>query len=137
MHVAVATPVESTPMISQREVTNSVPEPAPACGPALRARDPTAISGLVTFVAMMVFAFAGPLFFPYKYDTQSDTLSAGPGTDGDLFGTSTLGRDVLLLTMRGIQWSMLIVVVFVIVAGLIGVLYGRWPATSATGWTTC
>lgn len=123
MHVAVATPVESTPITSQREVTvrsrSQLQLAARRFG-----RNPMAIGGLLTFVAMMVFAFAGPLFFPYRYDTQSDTLSAGPGTDGHLLGTDTLGRDVLLLTMRGIQWSMLIVVVFVVVAGLIGVLYG-------------
>ncbi|HEY6745569.1 MAG TPA: ABC transporter permease [Mycobacteriales bacterium] len=121
--MAVATPVESAQIISQREVTvrsrSQLQLAARRFG-----RNPTAIGGLVTFVAMMVFAFAGPLFFPYEYDTQSDTLSAGPGTDGHLFGTDTLGRDVLLLTMRGIQWSMLIVVVFVVVAGVIGVLYG-------------
>jgi ABC-type dipeptide/oligopeptide/nickel transport system permease subunit len=87
-------------------------------------RNPLAVGGLVTFVGMLVLSFAGPLFFPYGYDTQSDTLSAGPGTGGHLFGTDTLGRDVLLRTMRGIQWSMLIAAVFVLTAGTIGVLYG-------------
>lgn len=87
-------------------------------------RNPLAVGGLVTFVGMLVLAFAGPLFFPYDHDAQSTTLSAGPGTGGHLFGTDTLGRDVLLLTMRGIQWSMLIAVVFVLTAGALGVLYG-------------
>jgi peptide/nickel transport system permease protein len=87
-------------------------------------RNPLAIGGLVAFVGMLVLAFAGPLFFPYSHDTQTDTLSARPGTGGHLFGTDTLGRDVLLLTMRGIQWSMLIAAVFVLTAGTIGVLYG-------------
>jgi ABC-type dipeptide/oligopeptide/nickel transport system permease subunit len=87
-------------------------------------RNPLAVGGLVTFVGMLVLSFAGPLFFPYDYDTQSNTLSAGPGTGGHLFGTDTLGRDVLLLTMRGVQWSMLMAVVFILTAGTIGVLYG-------------
>lgn len=87
-------------------------------------RNPMAVGGLVTFLGMLAFSFAGPQFFPYGFDTQSDTLSAGPGTDGHLFGTDTLGRDVLLLTLRGIQWSMLMAGVFVLVAGVIGVLYG-------------
>jgi ABC-type dipeptide/oligopeptide/nickel transport system permease subunit len=87
-------------------------------------RNPLAVGGLVAFVGMLVLSFAGPLLFPYGYDMQSDTLSAGPGTGGHLFGTDTLGRDVLLLTMRGIQWSMLIAAVFVLIAGTIGVLYG-------------
>jgi len=87
-------------------------------------RNPVAMGGLVTFVGMLVLSFAGPLFFPYDHDTQSNTLSAGPGTGGHLFGTDTLGRDVLLLTMRGVQWSMLMAVVFILTAGMIGVLYG-------------
>ncbi len=87
-------------------------------------RNPLAVGGLVVFLLMLAAAFAGPLFFPYGFDTQSDTLSAGPGTDGHLFGTDTLGRDVLLLTLRGIQWSMLIAGVFVVVAGVIGLLVG-------------
>lgn len=87
-------------------------------------RNPPAVGGLATFLGMLVFAFAGPLLFPYDHDTQTNTLSAGPGTDGHLLGTDTLGRDVLLLTMRGIQWSMLMAVIFIVVAGVIGVLYG-------------
>jgi ABC-type dipeptide/oligopeptide/nickel transport system permease subunit len=87
-------------------------------------RNPVAMGGLVTFVGMLVLSFAAPLFFPYDHDTQSNTLSAGPSTDGHLFGTDSVGRDVLLLTMRGLQWSMLMAVVFILIAGTIGVLYG-------------
>jgi ABC-type dipeptide/oligopeptide/nickel transport system permease subunit len=87
-------------------------------------RNPLAMGGLVTFTLMLLAAFLGPLLFSYGFDQQSDTLSAPPGTDGHLFGTDTLGRDVLLLTLRGIQWSMLMCVVFVVVAGAVGVLVG-------------
>jgi peptide/nickel transport system permease protein len=87
-------------------------------------RNPMAMGGLVTFVLMLLGAFAGPHFFPYRVDQQSTTLSAPPGTDGHIFGTDTLGRDVLLLTMRGIQWSMLMCAVFAVVAVLLGVLVG-------------
>ena len=121
--MAIATPAGSTPIISEREFTIRSRSQFQLAGRRFR-RNPVAVGGLVTFVAMLVLSFAGPLFFPYDYDAQSDTLSAGPGTDGHLFGSDTLGRDVLLLTMRGIQWSMLMVGVFVVVAGVIGVLYG-------------
>jgi ABC-type dipeptide/oligopeptide/nickel transport system permease subunit len=98
------------------------------------ARNPLAMSGLVTFVLMMLGAFAGPHLFSYGFDQQSTTLSAPPGTDGHVFGTDTLGRDVLLLTMRGIQWSMLMAAVFVVVAVALGVLVGAISGYFA-GWT--
>lgn len=121
--MAVAAPAESMPAVIERR---SAVRSHSQFQLALRRfrRNPVAVGGLVAFVAMLVFAFAGPLLFPYDHDTQSDTLSAGPGTGGHLFGTDTLGRDVLLLTMRGIQWSMLMVAVFVVVAGVVGILYG-------------
>ena len=86
--------------------------------------DRLAVGALIAFALTMALAFLGPLLFPYRYDTQSDTLSAPPGTAGHLFGTDTLGRDVLLLTLRGIQWSMLIAAVFVVVTVAVGVLVG-------------
>ena len=97
-------------------------------------RNPLAMGGLVTFVLMLLAAFVGPHLFSYGYLQQSTTLSAPPGTDGHLFGTDTLGRDVLLLTMRGIQWSMLMAAVFVVVAVALGVLVGA-IAGYAGGWT--
>jgi ABC-type dipeptide/oligopeptide/nickel transport system permease subunit len=87
-------------------------------------RNPLAVGGLITFVAMLTATFVVPPLFAYRFDQQSATLSAPPGTGGHLFGTDTLGRDVLLLTLRGIQWSMFMSVVFIVVAGVLGVLVG-------------
>jgi len=97
-------------------------------------RNPLAMGGLATFVLMLLAAFAGPHFFSYGFYQQSETLSAPPGTGGHVFGTDTLGRDVLLLTMRGIQWSMLIAAVFVVVAVALGVLVGAISGYVG-GWT--
>ncbi len=69
------------------------------------ARNPLAVGGLASFLILMAAAFVGPRFLPFGYDEQTDALSAPPGTDGHLFGTDTIGRDVLGLTLRGIQWS--------------------------------
>ena len=87
-------------------------------------RNPLAMTGLGVFLLLMVAAFAGPSLLPFGYEEQSDTLSAPPGTDGHLFGTDTIGRDMLALTLRGVQWSMLMCVVFVVVASVIGVVVG-------------
>ncbi len=88
------------------------------------AHNPLALTGLGVFLLLMAAAFAGPLLLRFGYDEQTDTLSAPPGTDGHLFGTDTIGRDVLALTLRGVQWSMLMCAVFVVVASAVGVLVG-------------
>jgi ABC-type dipeptide/oligopeptide/nickel transport system permease subunit len=87
-------------------------------------RNPLAMGGLVAFVVMMVAVFALPPLLPFGYQDQSEVLSAPPGTAGHLFGTDSIGRDVLALTLRGIQWSMLMCAVFVVVACVLGVLVG-------------
>ena len=88
------------------------------------ARNPLAVGGLASFLILMAVAFVGPRFLPFGYDEQTDALSAPPGTDGHLFGTDTIGRDVLGLTLRGIQWSMLMCAVFVVVACALGLIVG-------------
>lgn len=87
-------------------------------------RNPLAMGGLVAFVVMVVAAVAVPPLLPFGYQEQSDAVSAPPGTAGHLFGTDTIGRDVLALTLRGIQWSMLMCGIFVVVACALGVLVG-------------
>jgi len=87
-------------------------------------RNPLAMGGLVAFVVMMVAAVAVPPLLPFGYQEQSAAVSAPPGTAGHLFGTDTIGRDVLALTLRGIQWSMLMCGIFVVVACALGVLVG-------------
>jgi len=87
-------------------------------------RNPLAMGGLVAFVVMIVAAVAVPPLLPFGYQEQSAAVSAPPGTAGHLFGTDTIGRDVLALTLRGIQWSMLMCGIFVVVACALGVLVG-------------
>ena len=88
------------------------------------ARNPLAMGGLVVFLVMMAAAVAAPPLLRFGFEEQSDAVSAPPGTDGHLFGTDTIGRDVLALTLRGIEWSMLMCAVFVVVARALGLLVG-------------
>jgi ABC-type dipeptide/oligopeptide/nickel transport system permease subunit len=83
-----------------------------------------AVGALIVFLVMLVFAFVGPLFYSYDFSTISDAVSAPPGTDGHLIGTDSIGRDLLLLIMRGIQRSIFMSIAFVLVAGSIGILVG-------------
>jgi ABC-type dipeptide/oligopeptide/nickel transport system permease subunit len=84
-----------------------------------------AVGALIVYVVLLLVAFIGPLLYSYDFDYQdSNSLSAGPGTNGHLFGTDSVGRDLALLMMRGVQRSTFISLVFVVVAGTLGVLFG-------------
>jgi ABC-type dipeptide/oligopeptide/nickel transport system permease subunit len=84
-----------------------------------------AVGGLVIYALMLLIAFVGPLVYSFSFEEQdSASLSVGPGTNGHPLGTDTLGRDLLALMMRGIQRSTFISIVFVLIAGTIGVLIG-------------
>ena len=64
------------------------------------ARNPLAMGGLVVFLVTMAAAVAAPPLLRFGFEAQSDAVSAPPGTDGHLFGTDAIGRDVLALTLR-------------------------------------
>lgn len=83
-----------------------------------------AVGALIVFVLMLLLAFVGPMFYSYDFSQGSDAVSAPPGTDGHIFGTDTIGRDLLLLIMRGIQRSIFMSIAFILVAGTIGILVG-------------
>jgi ABC-type dipeptide/oligopeptide/nickel transport system permease subunit len=84
-----------------------------------------AVAGLVVYGIMLLIAFVGPLFYGFTFDRQDGaSLSAAPGTNGHPFGTDDIGRDLFALMMRGIQRSTFISIIFVLVAGTLGVLIG-------------
>ena len=89
--------------------------------------NPSAVIGLVVFGALVLVAYIGPIF--YKYDESYlpknyDSSNSGPGVDGHLLGQGNLGRDLLAQMMGGIQRSLYIALIVMLVAGVIGVLYG-------------
>lgn len=84
-----------------------------------------AVGALVVWVVMLAIAFLGPLIYDTPYDAQdSAALSVAPGVNGHPLGTDDVGRDLLALMMRGVQRSTFISIVFVFVAGSLGVLVG-------------
>jgi ABC-type dipeptide/oligopeptide/nickel transport system permease subunit len=84
-----------------------------------------ALAALVVYVAMLLIAFVYPHFYGFSYDQQdSGALSASPGTGGHPFGTDEIGQDLLARMMMGIQRSTYISVIFVLVAGALGVTIG-------------
>jgi ABC-type dipeptide/oligopeptide/nickel transport system permease subunit len=93
-----------------------------------------AMTALTVWVAMLLIAFIYPHFYGFSYASQdANALSAGPGTLGHPFGTDEIGQDLLARMMRGVQRSTFISVIFVLVAGALGIVigalsgyFGRW-----------
>jgi ABC-type dipeptide/oligopeptide/nickel transport system permease subunit len=84
-----------------------------------------AMTALVVYVGMVAGSFVAPLFYGWSFDTLDNTsLSRPPGSPGHLLGTQDIGRDLLAMLMRGVQRSTFICIIFVLVAGTLGVLVG-------------
>ena len=81
----------------------------------------TVVLGVIALVALV-----GPWLLPYDYAaTDFDNRLSPPGlTDGHLFGTDVLGRDLLARTLLGVQVTLFVAVIASIVSLGIGVLYG-------------
>ncbi len=82
-----------------------------------------AMLGLVLLVVMILFAFIGPWFVDYGYNTHSDNIKMPP-MEGHILGTDYLGRDMLTRLMYGGRISILVGVVSVIIEIVIGALIG-------------
>jgi peptide/nickel transport system permease protein len=97
-------------------------------------RSPAAVIALGVLVAMIVFCFAGPLF--YHTDQLHVNLAVKdlpPGT-GHPLGTDDVGHDMLGRLMYGGQASLEIGVAAGVIATVIGMLWGA-IAGYAGGWT--
>jgi peptide/nickel transport system permease protein len=88
-------------------------------------RNKIAMAGLIVYITMLLIAFVGPLFYKWSFEDQDPAaLSAHPGTVGHILGTQDIGKDLLALLMRGVERSTFICVIFVVLAGTIGVVIG-------------
>jgi peptide/nickel transport system permease protein len=64
--------------------------------------------GAIALVALVLFATVGPLLSPYTIEDQ-DVLAFNSGPSlSHWFGTDTLGHDILVQTMVGLQKSLII-----------------------------
>jgi ABC-type dipeptide/oligopeptide/nickel transport system permease subunit len=122
MATTTAGPVTTAPV--EREFTvKSRSQTQQALSRFLRNR--LAMGALVVYVLILLIAFIGPHIYGFSYEEQDGAaLSVGPGTGGHPFGTDEIGQDLLARMMMGIQRSTYISVIFVLVAGTIGVLIG-------------
>ncbi|OGH63210.1 MAG: peptide ABC transporter permease [Candidatus Lindowbacteria bacterium RIFCSPLOWO2_12_FULL_62_27] len=95
-----------------------------------------AVLGLCVTGALLVAAALTPWISPYAYDEQDLNLGASPPTRAHLFGTDSLGRDLLTRMLYGSRISLVVGLLATLVSMIIGITYGavsgylggRWDA---------
>jgi oligopeptide transport system permease protein len=88
-------------------------------------RNRAAMASLIVLALLVLAAVAGPYLAPYRYDTigKNDVWDP-PLVAGHLFGTDSLGRDLLARLLIGLRVSLAIGVVATAVSLVIGVAWG-------------
>ncbi|GLZ15400.1 peptide ABC transporter permease [Actinomadura sp. NBRC 104425] len=94
------------------------------------------IGSACTLVVVVPIVLAGVLPLPGPNEQDLSKRRLPPLTDGHLFGTDQLGRDLLSRVLHGGQVSLSIGLLAVLVSGIIGIVagaaagyYGRWVDT--------
>jgi peptide/nickel transport system permease protein len=86
-------------------------------------RDPLAMLGLATFIALLVASILVGEFWRYSYLTITNTLNAPPSWNHP-FGTNSIGGDMFAQVMKGtlqdIEISLLVAVLAVVIGVAIG-----------------
>lgn len=88
-------------------------------------RNKAAVTSMVLLAVFVIAALLLPLVLPYRYDeiTKTDVMLP-PLSGAHLFGTDTIGRDLLAKMMVGLRISLAIGVVATLVSLVIGVTWG-------------
>ncbi|HEY8571701.1 ABC transporter permease [Phenylobacterium sp.] len=88
-------------------------------------RNKMAVTGMVVLAILVVLAVVGPYLAPYAYDAvNKNDVWMGPGQNGHLLGTDSLGRDQLARLLMGLRVSLAIGLVATVVSLIIGVAWG-------------
>lgn len=103
-------------------------------------KNPVAMVSLVVVIAILIFAFIMPIFYPYSYEQQirgaenlkfmeysekeQELIAAGESVFPHILGTDNLGRDTMVRTMMGSRISLLVGIVASVIILLIGSTYG-------------
>lgn len=88
-------------------------------------RHKMAIFGLAMMILLILYAFGGSLVVSEAFSNFTDTgLRLKPPSGVHLFGTDTVGRDILARTIYGGQISIIIGLTAMMVETLVGVLIG-------------
>lgn len=96
-------------------------------------RNGPAVVSLVLLVVMFVGCYALPPLLPWSYTDLDYTALQQPPSPQHWFGTNALGQDLLAMTLRGMQKSLLIglcvAVISTVIAATVGAIagyFGGW-----------
>ena len=87
-------------------------------------KDPLAIFGLITIIAILFLAIFGPMFSKYEYDAQNYMeINEFPSLK-HFFGTDNFGRDIFVRVLYGARISLAVGFLASFISLFIGVIYG-------------
>lgn len=87
-------------------------------------RNEPAVVALILLVALFVVCYALPPLLPYNYTHLDYSALQEPPSADHLFGTNSLGQDLLAQTLRGMQKSMLIGICVAFISATIAAAVG-------------
>jgi peptide/nickel transport system permease protein len=93
-----------------------------------------AIVGLLLVALFFVFAYLGPFFYKWQYNQLDFQAFLQPPSAEHWFGTTQNGFDMLALTMRGMQKSLIIGLIGAVLSTGIAAVAGA-AAGYFSGWT--
>ncbi len=81
-------------------------------------------SGLILLAILLIGAIGAPVFATHDPFALYDSIRVAPGTDGFIFGTDALGRDIFSQILYGAQTSLKIGVIAASISAVVGTLIG-------------
>ncbi len=87
-------------------------------------RNEPAVVALILLIVLFVGCYALPALLPYSYTDLDYSALQEPPSANHLFGTNSLGQDLLAQTLRGMQKSMLIGVCVAFISATIAATVG-------------
>jgi len=88
-------------------------------------RHKMALAGVIILILLVLYSIVGASLFSESYANRTETIMRlQPPSAEHLFGTDTVGRDILARTIYGGQISLLIGLFAVVVETVVGVLIG-------------
>ncbi|KUP98615.1 ABC transporter permease [Thermobifida cellulosilytica] len=88
------------------------------------ARHRMAMTSLAVFVLTVLFAFLGPLLWPWDHTVHREILPNQPPSWEHPFGTTNAGHDVLGQLMRGTQQTLRVALTVSVLATAFGAVWG-------------